>query len=107
MIITTQDELAGYEIKETYGLVRGSAVRARNIGRDIMASLRTIIGGEITEYSKLLGESRAQALDRMVKNAEKQGANAIVATRLVTSSIAQGTSEILAYGTAVKVEKSK
>ena len=105
MIITTQDELADYKIVETYGMVKGNTIRARNIGRDIMAGLRNIVGGEITEYTKMLAESREQALDRMVAEAEVLGANAITAVRFTTSAVMQGAAELLAYGTAVKVEK--
>jgi uncharacterized protein YbjQ (UPF0145 family) len=105
MIITTQDELADYKIVETYGMVKGNTIRARNIGRDIMAGLRNIVGGEITEYTKMLAESREQALDRMVAEAEALGANAITAVRFTTSAVMQGAAELLAYGTAVKVEK--
>ena len=87
MIITTQDELADYTIIKTLGLVWGNTIRARHIGKDIMAGLCTIIGGEITEYTKMLAESREQAIDRMVKNAEEMGADAIVCMRLTTSSV--------------------
>lgn len=105
MLITTQDELTGYEIVETYGLVRGNTIRARHVGKDILAGLRTIVGGEITEYTKMLAESREQSMDRMIANAEKLGANAIVCVRFTTSAVMQGSAELLAYGTAVKVEK--
>jgi uncharacterized protein YbjQ (UPF0145 family) len=103
MIITTQDELADYTIIKTLGLVRGNTIRARHIGKDIMAGLRTIVGGEITEYTKMLAESREQAIDRMVKSAEELGADAIVCFRFVTASVMQGAAELLAYGTAVKL----
>ncbi len=104
ILVSTQDEISGYQILQTYGLVRGNAVRSRNIARNIVASLRTIFGGEIPEYTKLIAESREQALIRMLKEAESHGANAVVAFRFITSDIGQACTEILAYGTAVKVE---
>ncbi len=103
MIITTSDTIAGKRIAETLGLVRGNSVRARHIGRDILAGLRNIVGGEVQEYTKLLAESREQALDRMVLEAQMLGANAVVGVRFVTSMVAQGMAELLAYGTAVVV----
>ncbi|MCD6201657.1 MAG: YbjQ family protein [Bacteroidales bacterium] len=105
MIITTQDELADYEITETFGLVKGNTIRARHVGKDIMAGLRNLVGGEITEYTKMLAESREQAIDRMVASAESLGADAIVAMRFTTSAVMQGSAELLAYGTAVKIRK--
>ena len=87
------------------GLVRGNTIRARHVGNDIMAGLRSIVGGEITEYTKMMAESREQALDRMVDEAKGLGANAILAMRLTTSPVMQGSAELLAYGTAVKVVK--
>jgi len=105
MIITTQDELAEYRITRTLGLVRGNTIRARHLGKDILAGLRSVVGGEITEYTKMLAESREQSLDRMVAEAEALGADAIVCARFVTSPVMQGAAELLAYGTAVKVEK--
>ncbi len=107
MLITTQDEFADYTITKTLGMVRGNTIRARHIGKDIMAGLRTIVGGEITEYTKMLAESREQAIDRMIKEAEKLGANAIVCLRFTTSAVMQGSAELLAYGTAVKVTPKK
>ena len=107
MLITTQDEFDDYRIIKTLGLARGNTIRARHIGKDIMAGLRTIIGGEITEYTKMLAESREQALDRMVKQAEELGADAIVCLRFTTSAVMQGAAELLAYGTAVKVQANK
>jgi len=104
MIVTTSDTVAGKRIARTLGLVRGSSVRARHIGKDILAGLRNIVGGEVQEYTKLLAESREQALDRMVEEGRLLGANAIVGTRFVTSMVAQGMAELLAYGTAVVVE---
>lgn len=105
MIISTQNELADYNITETIGIVRGSSVRARAIGRDVVAGLRTIFGGEVREYSELVGQSRQQAVERMIEEARGQGADAIVAMRFVSSTVGQGISEILAYGTAVKAKK--
>ena len=103
MMITTQDEFADYEIIETLGLVRGNTIRARHIGKDILAGLRTIVGGEITEYTKMLAESREQSIDRMVTEANSKHADGIVAMRFVTSPVMQGSAELLAYGTAVKL----
>lgn len=104
MILTTSDMVEGKKIVKTVGLVRGSTIRARHMGRDIMAGLRGIVGGEITDYTKMMAESREQALQRMVEDAEKQGANAIVGLRFTTSMIMQNASEILAYGTGVVLE---
>ena len=103
MLITTQDELADHDIVETIGLVRGNTIRARHIGKDILAGLRTIIGGEIYEYTKMLAESREQSIDRMVVEAKSKNANAIVAMRFTTSPVMQGSAELLAYGTAVRI----
>jgi len=105
MLITTQDEFAEYEISETVGLVKGNTIRARHIGKDIMAGLRTIVGGEISEYTKMLAESREQALDRMVSEAKAKKADGIVCLRFTTSSVMAGSAELLAYGTAVKLRK--
>jgi uncharacterized protein YbjQ (UPF0145 family) len=104
MILSTTDQVPGREIAEILGLSRGSTVRARNIGRDIFAGLKNIVGGEIDEYTKLQAQSREQALERMVQDAEKLGADAILNIRFTTSMIMQGASEILAYGTAVKLK---
>jgi uncharacterized protein YbjQ (UPF0145 family) len=105
MLITTQDEFADYEIVETLGLVKGNTIRARHIGKDILAGLRTIVGGEITEYTKMLAESREQSIDRIVADAKSRGADGIVCLRFTTSAVMQGSAELLAYGTAVKVKK--
>ncbi len=102
MIITNTETIPNKEIVEVLGISRGSTVRARNIGRDIFAGLKNIIGGEISEYTKLQAQSREQAMSRMIKDAERMGADAIVNVRLSTSMVMQGCSEILAYGTAVK-----
>ena len=107
MIIATADRIEGKQVIKVHGLVRGNTVRARHIGKDIMAGLRNIVGGEVEEYSRLLAESREQAVQRMVERAEAMGANAIVATRFITAGIMGGASEILAYGTAVEVEDEK
>lgn len=105
MIITTQDELADRTITKTLGLVRGNTIRARHLGKDILAGLRSIVGGEISEYTKMLAESREQSLDRMVAEAEALGADAIVCMRFVTAPVMQGAAELLAYGTAVTLQK--
>ena len=105
MLITTQDEFADYETVETLGLVKGNTIRARHVGKDIMASLRTLVGGEITEYTKMLAESREQALDRLIADAESKGADGVVCMRFTTSAVMAGSSVLLAYGTAVKLKK--
>jgi uncharacterized protein YbjQ (UPF0145 family) len=104
MLIVTSDEVPGKRIVKVLGLVRGNTIRARHIGRDIMASLRNIAGGEIVEYTKMIAESREQAIDRMKSEAEALGANAIVALRFTTASMMENAAELLAYGTAVVVE---
>jgi uncharacterized protein YbjQ (UPF0145 family) len=104
MIITIQDQLVDHRIIRTFGMSQGSTIRARHIGNDILAGLRNIIGGEVHEYTKMLAESREQALDRMTADAESKGANAIVCMRFTTSTIMSGLAEFLAYGTAVVVE---
>lgn len=103
MKLTTQDEFADMEITETLGLVRGNTIRARHIGNDILAGLRNLVGGEISEYTKMLAESREQSIDRMVAEARRLGADGIVCIRFVTSPVMQGAAELLAYGTAVKL----
>lgn len=103
MLTTTQDGFEDYTIVETLGMVRGNTIRARHVGKDIMAGLRTIVGGEISEYTKMLAESREQALDRMYAEAEAKGANAVVCLRFTTSAVMASAAELLAYGTAVKV----
>ena len=107
MRITTQDVFVDYDIVETLGLVKGNTIRARHVGKDILAALRNLLGGEITEYTKMLAESREQALDRMISDARRMGADGIVCTRLTTSSVMQGSAELLAYGTAVKLRKKQ
>ena len=104
MIVVTNNSIAGKKIVNTIGLVKGNTIRARSIGRDIIAVIKNIVGGEIEEYTKLLGESREQAIDRMIASAEEQGANAIISVRFSTSYIMQSAAEIMVYGTAVVVE---
>ena len=106
MLLSTTDTICEKRIVRHLGLVRGNTIRARHIGRDIMAVLRNIVGGEITDYTKLMGEAREQALDRMVEDAQRLGANAIVGVRFSTSEVMASAAEILVYGTAVLVEPS-
>jgi uncharacterized protein YbjQ (UPF0145 family) len=103
MIVVTTEQIEGKRITETLGLVRGSTIRARHMGRDIMAGLRNIVGGEVKEYTLMLAQAREEAIQRMIEQAEKLGANAIVGTRLVTSMVMSGAAEMVSYGTAVKV----
>ena len=104
MLMSTTETIEGKKIVKHLGLVKGNTIRARHIGRDIMASLRNVVGGEITDYTKMMAESREQALDRMIEGAQNLGANAIVGVKFATSMVMQSASEILAYGTAVVVE---
>jgi uncharacterized protein YbjQ (UPF0145 family) len=104
MIVVTTEELPGMRITRTHGLVRGNTIRARHVGRDIGAAIRGLVGGEVREYTKMMGESREQALDRMKEEAGKLGANAVVGVRFTTSMIMSGAAEIVAYGTAVTAE---
>ncbi|MFC1953936.1 YbjQ family protein [Chloroflexota bacterium] len=104
MIITTSGQVEGKKIAKTIGLVKGSTIRARHVGRDFMAGLRGIVGGEVTEYTKMMAEAREQAIQRMVEDAEKQGANAIIGMRFTTSMVMTSAAEILAYGTGVVLE---
>ncbi len=106
MIVTNTETVAGYEITELLGLVQGNTVRAKNVGRDIVAGLKNLAGGELKGYTELLTESRQEALTRMIAQAEQLGANAIVNVRFTTSSVTSGASELYAYGTAVKVSNS-
>ncbi len=103
MIVSTTDSIPGKDIKEVLGVARGNVVRAKHIGKDIMANLKGLVGGEITQYTELMTDARDQAVERMIADAQKMGANAIVNVRFVTSMIAQTMSELLAYGTAVKI----
>jgi len=107
MYLSTSNEIAGKRIVRHVGLVKGNTVRARHLGRDIMAVLRNIVGGEVTDYTKMMAESREQALDRMIEEAQNLGANAIIHIDFATSSIMGGASEIMAYGTGVVVEDIK
>lgn len=104
MIVSTTGTVAGKKVVRTLGLVRGNTIRARHVGRDIMAGLRNLVGGEVSEYTKLFGEAREQALDRMVEEARGLGANAVIEVRFSTSMVMQAAAELLAYGTAVVVE---
>ena len=105
MIVTTTENVPNHEIDAILGVARGSTVRARNIGRDLFAGLKNIVGGEIEEYTKLQAQSREQALQRMIDDAKRLDADAIVCVRITTSMVMQGASEILAYGTAVKLKR--
>ena len=107
MILITTMEVPGHRLVETLGMVRGNTIRARHVGRDIMAALRNIAGGEITEYTKMLAEAREQSIDRMVEEAQMLEANAIVAIRFQTSMVMAGAAEMLCYGTAVILEKAE
>ena len=104
MIVVTSETITGRRVVRTLGLVRGNTIRARHVGKDILAVLRNLVGGEVAEYTKMLAESREQALDRMVEEARDLGANAVISVRFMTSEIMQGAAELLAYGTAVIVE---
>ena len=104
MIVTTSAQIEGKTITKTIGLVKGSTIRARHLGKDIMAGLRGMVGGEITEYTKMMAEAREQALQRMVEDAESRGANAVVSMRFGTSMVMQNAAEVLAYGTGVVLE---
>ena len=104
MLVVTSENIEGRRIVKTLGLVRGNTVRARHVGKDILAGLRTIVGGEVHEYTKLMAESREQTIDRMCEEARRLGADAVVATRFTTSVILGGAAELLAVGTAVVTE---
>ena len=104
MLLSTTYTIHGRKIVKHLGLVRGNTIRARHIGRDIMAGLRNIIGGEITDYTKMMAESREQAIDRMIEDARKLGANAIIGVRFSTTEVMQRAAEIMVFGTAVIVE---
>jgi len=104
MLLTTTDTIEGKKIVRTIGLVKGNTIRARHVGNDIMAGLKNIVGGEISNYTKMMAESREQALDRMIEEARSKGANAVIQMRFATSMIMSSAAEILAYGTAVVVE---
>ena len=105
MILTTLNNISGREIKETFGLVKGNTIRAKHIGKDILAGLRNLVGGEIKEYTEALSEAREIAINRMIEEAEKLEADAILGIRFTTSQIMGGAAELLVYGTAVKLTK--
>ncbi len=104
MIIVTTDFVPGKEIKDLKGFVRGGSIQSKHIGKDIMAGLRTIVGGEISEYTEMMEEARQKAIGRMVEDAKEKGANAIIGMRLQTSAVMQNASEVIAYGTGVIIE---
>ena len=104
MILSNTEEIPGRTIREFYGVVTGSTVRAKHLGRDFMASLKNLVGGELKGYTELLQEARQEAVERMSEQARSIGANAVVNVRFSTSSVAQGAAELFAYGTAVKVD---
>jgi uncharacterized protein YbjQ (UPF0145 family) len=104
MLMTTSDAIEGRKIVKTLGIVKGNTIRAKHLGKDIVAGLRNIVGGEIKEYTEMLNDARGQAVDRMVEEAEKLGADAIVTVRFTTSTVIGGAAELLAYGTAVKLK---
>ena len=105
MLVVSSPDIPGKKIVKTLGLVKGNTIRARHIGKDIMAVFKNIVGGEIQEYTKLMAESREQAIDRMVQDAEQLGANAIISVSTTTSVISQGAAELLVLGTAVVIEE--
>jgi len=107
VIVVTTESVPGYRVKKVLGMVSGSVVRARHIGRDIMAALRNIAGGEIKEYTELLAQARDDAIRRMVSKAKELGANAVIGVRFTTTAVMSGAAEILAYGTAVIVEREE
>ena len=104
VLVVTSPDIPGKKIVKTLGIVKGNTIRARHIGKDILAAFKNIVGGEIQEYTKLMAESREQAIDRMIESAEKMGANAIISTTTTTSVISQGAAELLVLGTAVVIE---
>lgn len=104
MLVVTTDEVPGQRVVKVLGLVRGNTVRTRNLGSDFLAGLRNLVGGEVNQYTKMLSQSREQALDRLRAEAYSRGANAVVGLRITTSTVMQGAAEILAYGTAVVIE---
>jgi len=106
MIITTSHSVPGHEVTEILGIVRGNTVRARHVGSDILAGLKNIVGGEISEYTKLMAESREQSVDRMIARADELGADAVIAVRMMTSEVIQKAAEILVYGTAVRLRRT-
>jgi len=107
VLLSTTEHLPGYRVKKVLGVVSGSVVRARHLGRDIMAALRNIAGGEVKEYTELLAQARNEALKRMIEKAKEMGANAVIGIRFATTAVMSGAAEILAYGTAVIVEPAE
>ena len=107
MIVVNTETIPGKKIVEVLGIVKGNTIRARHVGKDILAAFKNMIGGEIEEYTKMVAESREQSLDRMVEDARKLGADAVVNVRFMTASMMQGAAELLAYGTAVKLEDNE
>jgi uncharacterized protein YbjQ (UPF0145 family) len=105
VILTTTETVAGSRVVRTLGLVRGNTIRSRHVGRDIVAAFRNLVGGEVSEYTKLMAEAREQAIDRMVEEARELGADAVISVRFSTSEVMKGAAELLAYGTAVKLER--
>lgn len=105
IIVTTTDFVPGYEVEKIIGVVFGNTVRAKHIGRDILAGLKNIVGGEIQEYTKMLADARKEALNRLIKSAKELGADAVINVRFTTSQTMAGAAELLAYGTAVKLRK--
>ena len=104
MIITTTEQVEGKKVNKTIGMVKGSTIRAKHIGKDVMAAFRGMAGGEITEYTKMMAEAREEAMQRMIEVAEKEGADAVIAVRFGTSMVMQNAAEVLAYGTGVVLE---
>ena len=104
MIVSTSGQIEGKTITKTIGLVKGSTIRTRHVGRDIMAGLRGLVGGEVTDYTKMMAEAREESIQRIIEDAEKKGANAVVSMRFATSMIMQNAAEVLAYGTGVVLE---
>ena len=104
MIITTSEQVEGKKVKKTIGMVKGSTIRAKHLGKDIMAAFRGMAGGEITEYTKMMAEAREEAIQRMIEVAEKEGANAVIAVRFGTSMVMQNAAEVRDYGTGVMLE---
>jgi len=104
MIVVTTPDVPGMRVTQTLGLVRGNTIRARHVGKDVMAALRNVAGGEIREYTKMMAEAREQAIDRMVEEAEALGADAVVMVRFMTAEIMRGAAEMMCYGTAVRLE---
>lgn len=105
MIVTTTEKVEGWHVARTLGLVKGNTIRAKHLGKDIIAGLRNIVGGEIKEYTEMLNDSRQQAVERMEEDAKSLGADAVVCVRFTTSTVIGGAAELLAYGTAVKLKK--